>query len=578
MTPARLAAALLLLAAPAAAQLRPAQPEATFDRAEPAAPATAATMTAVTAHPLATEAAWTMLAAGGSATDAAVAAQAMLTLVEPQSSGLGGGAFVLHWDAARRALTSWDGRETAPAAATPEMFLGPDGAPLPFRDAVASGRSVGVPGVPRLLERLHAAHGRLPWAELFAPAVAAAEDGFEVSLRLSGSIGYAALQGFGAQPEARDLYFGALGLPLLPGARLTNPALAETLRRLAAEGADALMTPPFADAIAAAAAAEPRPGTLSAADLAAYEAKPRPPVCVAYRVWEVCGMGPPSSGGIAVGQILGLLERFDLAAMGDTAEAWHLILEASRLAFADRALYLADSDHVRVPAEGLLDPAYLAARSAVIDPARAAATVEAGTPPWDEGALRAPDAQPDRPGTTHFTIVDAAGNVVSMTSSVETVFGSGRIAGGFILNNQLTDFSFRPEIDGRPVANRVEPGKRPRSSMSPTIVFRDGAPVLALGSPGGSRIIGYVAGTLVRMLDWGMDPQAAVAAGHVGSTGGAATLEAGTAAVALGPALQALGHEVRIADMNSGLHVILISPEGLTAGIDPRREGTARGN
>ena len=561
----RLLPLLLLAAAPAVAQ--------TADRHMIAA-----------AHPLAAEAGLAMLRAGGTPLDAAIAAQMVLTLVEPQSSGIGGGALLLHRDAASRAIAAWDGRETAPAAATPGLFLR-DGRPMPFFDAVVGGRSVGVPGAVRMLEAAHRAHGRLPWAALFAPAIRLAEQGFAVSPRLAQAIA-ADAERLSRDPGARALFFTADGAPLPAGHVLRNPDLAEMLRALAREGADALHRGPIAEAIAAAVRGHPtNPGVMTTEDLAGYTPARRGAVCTRYRVWQVCGVPPPSSGGVAVGQILGLLEHFDIAPLDPNgADAAHLLAEAGRLAFADRNLFLADADHVRVPVNGLLDPRYLTARAQLIDRDRALAAPRAGNPPWRDAALRlAPQPAQPEAGTSHLSIVDAEGNAVAMTTTIESAFGARVVVCGVLLNNQLTDFAFVPEADGRPVANRVGPGKRPRSSMSPTLVLdAEGRLLAVLGSPGGARIIHYVVRATVALLDWGMEPQAAAALPHVGTIGTTLDLEAGTPLAALAPALTARGHAVRLMPMPSGLQIIAVSPEGafprLRGGADPRREGVVLGD
>jgi gamma-glutamyltranspeptidase/glutathione hydrolase len=570
----RAVALLLMLLLPAAAQEHPA-PEATI-AIEPNAVVAAEDFMVVAAHPLATEAGFAVLAAGGSAADAAVAIQTVLNVVEPQSSGLGGGGFALYWDAALDALASYDGRETAPAAATPDYWLGPDGAPVEFWEAVVGGRSVGIPGTPLLLETLHARYGRLPWGELFAPAIRLAEDGFPVSRRLAGAIADAEETGLPRFPATRALYFHQDGTPLAEGETLRNPDLARALRLLAAEGAEPFYAGAIARDIVAAVRTETNPGMLTLADLAAYEVKERPPVCAPYRGYEVCGMGPPSSGALTIGQTLGILSTFDLAAQGPGIETTHLMLEASKLAFADRGLYMADSDFVDMPG-GLLDPAYLASRAALIDPERAMPEASPGAPPWEETELRAPD--PDRPnhGTSHFVIVDRYGDMLSLTTTIETGFGSRVVADGFLLNNELTDFAFAPEADGKPVANRVEPGKRPRSSMSPTIVLKDGAPMLLIGSPGGASIIPYVAQALVGILDFGLDPQAAIDRPHVLNRNGPTEVEAGPEAEATVAALARFGGETEVTDLNSGLHAILIRDGKLIGAADKRREGVARG-
>ncbi|MFQ5567854.1 MAG: gamma-glutamyltransferase family protein, partial [Paracoccaceae bacterium] len=457
------AALVLALASPVALAQTAADPEAPSGLS-PKPLATARTHMIAAAHPAAAEAGREILRRGGSATDAAIAALLVLNVVEPQSSGIGGGAFALVHSA--DGVTSWDARETAPAGATPDMFLGADGKRLPFLEAVASGRSVGVPGLVRLMEALHARHGRLPWADLFAPAITLARDGFPVSPRLANSI--ARFRDRLAAADAASLFLPG-GVPLAEGTTLTNAVLAATLQTLADVGPGALYSGPLAEAIAAATRTAPRPGTLSATDLAAYEVRERPAVCLDYRArFRVCGMGPPSSGATTVGQILGLLDRFKPDELTlDGPRLWHLFAEASRLAYADRAQYLADSDFIRVPVRGLLDPGYLMARARLIDDARAApGRADPGTPPWREGRLMAPDLQDESPGTTHLSVIDGDGLAISITASIETAFGSGRMAGGFLLNNQLTVFSFRPvREDGTPIANAVAPGKRPRSSM-----------------------------------------------------------------------------------------------------------------
>jgi len=534
----------------------------------------------VAANPLAAKAGLDVLRAGGSAADALVAVQAMLGLVEPQSSGLGGGAFLVWFDAASGTLTTFDGRETAPAAATGTLFLDAAGKPLDFFDAVVGGRSVGVPGVPRLLETVHARFGKRPWAELLEPAAALAEAGFPVSQRMAAMIADDAGR-LDAEPAARAYFFDAAGAPLAPGDLLRNPDYAATLRLLATGGADAFYRGPLAEAIVAAVRGHPtNPGLLAAEDMAAYAVKERPPVCTPYRGFEVCGMGPPSSGAIAIGQILGMVEPFPLRGLGpDDPVAWRVIGDATRLAFADRERYVADADFVRLPA-GLLDRNYLAGRSALIRRPTALPpdAVSAGEPPWDKAELRLDGLSPEIPSTSHVTIVDDAGNVAAMTTSVENAFGARLMVAGFLLNNQLTDFAFAPEKGGAAVANRVEPGKRPRSSMSPTVVLKDGRPVYALGSPGGSQIIPFVANALIGLIDWGMDIQAAVSMPHLTNRFGTYDLEEGTTAASMAADLTALGYKTAVRELNSGLHGIAIGPEGLTGGADPRREGVALGD
>jgi len=548
--------------------------------AQARAPSVATSHMVAAANPAASEAGLAMLRAGGSALDAAVAVQAVLGLVEPQSSGLGGGAFLLHWDATARTLASYDGRETAPAAATPSLFLKPDGSPMAFYEAVLGGRSVGVPGAIPMLAMAHARHGRLSWSDLFAPAIRLAEQGFPVSPRLSALIA-AEGERLKRDPAASAYFHLPDGSPLPPGHVLRNAAYADTLRRIAAAGPAALLQGEIArDIVGAIRGAEANPGAMTEADLAAYRPIEREPVCSAYRSYRVCGMAPPSSGGIAVGQILGLLGHFDLASLSPTSpDAAHLLLEATRLAFADRGLYVADPDQVAVPTRGLLDPAYLTTRAQLLDRDRAAAAVKPGNPPWTRAAVAAPQPDETEVGTSHVSIVDRNGHAVSMTTTIEDAFGSRLMVRGFLLNNELTDFSFRPEVDGRPVANRVGPGKRPRSSMAPSLIFGpDGRLVLVAGSPGGARIISYTAQAIVAVLDWGLDPQAAVELPRVVTIGGPAELEEGTEAATLKDALEARGHRVMVRSLESGLHLIAIGPDGrLQGGADPRREGVGLG-
>ena len=535
------------------------------------------------ANPLAAKAGADVLRRGGSAADAAIAAQLVLGLVEPQSSGLGGGAFVVWYDAKTGRVTTLDGRETAPSGAKPTRFLGDDGQPMKFFEAVVGPLSVGVPGTPRLLMELHQRYGKVDLDGLFDPALALAENGFAVSPRL------AEMTSRGAERLARfpetAAYFLPDGKPLQAGATLRNPAYAATLRTFASEwGEDFYGGKIAADILDALERAAKIAGTgavtMTKADLANYRVIERDAVCTPYRSFEVCGMGPPSSGALTVGQILGIASHTDLAALGpDSPEAWRVIGDASRLAFADRGLYMADSDYVPMPTEGLVAPDYLRDRAALLTKGRALPkeAVKPGEPAWDHAALRAPDESLEMPSTSHLSIVDAQGNALSMTTTIENAFGSRIMVGGFLLNNELTDFSFRTHRDGRPIANRVEPGKRPRSSMAPTIVMRAGKPVLVVGSPGGSRIIGYVAKTIVGHLDWNMDPQRAVSYPHLVNRFGTYDLEEGTDAAKLQEPLRAMGYEVKLRGLNSGLHAIAITPDGLVGGADPRREGVAIG-
>jgi gamma-glutamyltranspeptidase/glutathione hydrolase len=579
----RTAAALLslaLLTSQAAAQFAPQTSDALAPEMatglKPKPLVTSKRWMVAAANPHATEAAAEMLRAGGSAVDAAIAAQLVLGLVEPQSSGLGGGAFLIHWKATDRTLTTLDGRETAPAAATPTLFQNEAGEPLSFMDAVVGGRSVGAPGTPRLLEAAHRRFGKLAWKDLFAPAIRLAEQGFEVSPRLAAQIAEDAPRL--ARDPAAAAYFLPGGEPLKEGRRLVNRPYAETLKALRDGGANAFYEGPIAADIVSAVRNAQNPGVLAPDDLARYAVVEREAVCGAYRVYQVCGMGPPSSGGIAVAQILGLLEPIDFKALGpDSPKAWRMIGDASRLAFADRERYLADPAFVPQPTKGLLARDYLAERAGLLEGDAALKDAPAGSPKWSHAMNYAPDPAIELPGTSHLSIVDEAGDVVSMTTTIEAGFGSRLMTHGFLLNNELTDFSFRSHRDGVPVANRVEPGKRPRSSMAPTIVLKDGKPVLSLGSPGGSQIIGYVVKTLIAHLDWGMDVGEAAALPNMLNRSGPFELEKGTAAEKLADPLKALGFETRISDMTSGVQAIAISPEGLTGGVDPRREGLAVG-
>ena len=541
---------------------------------------TAETRMVAAANPIAAEAGLQVLRAGGTAADAMVVVQTLLGLVEPQSSGIGGGAFALWYDAETREITTFDARETAPTAASADLFLGADGEPLAFFDAVIGGRSVGVPGVPRLMETMHERFGRLEWAALFEPAITLAEAGFEVSPRLAGLLANE-IGRLDRQSMARDYFFDADGAPLTVGTRLANPDYAATLRLLAEQGADALHQGALAEAIVATVQGfAENPGLLSVDDLADYRVIEREPVCVSYRAHEVCGMGPPSSGGLTVGQILSITSHFELGPLGpDDPMSWRILGDATRLAFADRGRYMADADFVEMPA-GLLNADYLAARARLLDRPDALSTedVRAGEPPWDRAELRLDGLEPERPATTHFVIVDDFGNIASVTSTIESAFGSRLMVGGFLLNNQLTDFSFRSQAEGAAVANRVEPGKRPRSSMAPTIVLKDGAPAYALGSPGGATIIPFVAQTLVALIDWEMDIQAAISMPRMVHPFGDYVLEAGTPAEDWAEELEAMGYSVAVRELTSGLQGVAFTATGLEGGADPRREGVAMGD
>ncbi len=530
---------------------------------------------AVTANPLATDAVVEILQAGGTAADAAIAAQLVLGLVEPQSSGLGGGGFLLYHDARENRLRAYDGRETAPAAAQPERFLGTDGKPLPFFEAAVGGRSVGVPGLPALLDLVYRNHGRTLWPKLFGPALRLAVEGFPMSPRLHKLL--AEDRYLREDPAAQRLYYETDGRPKPVGTRIVNRAYGFALLALAQHGTKIFYEGPIGRDIAAAVRGhENNPGDLSEADMAAYRPLEREPIC-GERLggYRVCGMPPPSSGGIAVLQLLTFAET--LAGQAPLSpESVHRFAESGRLTFADRARYLADPAFVDVPVKALLAPAYLAARAQSIraeaSMGRAAAGELTVKQRLGEGASA------ELPATTHLSIVDTEGNAVAMTSSVEAAFGSRIMVHGFLLNNQLTDFSFRPEMDGKPVANRVEANKRPLSSMAPTIIYDKAGRIAAiLGSPGGSQIINYVAKTILALLAWNLMPVEAVALPHYGSRNGPTELERGTQAEQLRPALERLGHTVSVQDMTSGLSVILRRGDGWIGAADPRREGAARG-
>jgi gamma-glutamyltranspeptidase/glutathione hydrolase len=528
------------------------------------------------ANPLAVEAGRAMIARGGSAVDAAVTVQMVLNVVEPEASGIGGGAFLLHWSAREQRTRAYDGRETAPAAATSDLFLDAAGRPMAFFDAVVGGRSVGAPGLLAMLELAHRRHGKRAWRDLFEPAIQLAEQGFPVSPRLATLLENERY--LANDPNARRLFYREDGTPRRAGEVIRNPELAETLRTVATQGSSAFYTGGIAQDIVAAVHAHPtNPGLLSRADLAGYRPVERRPVCGQYRGNRVCGMPPPSSGGLAVLQILGILENFPMAEVAQQQlMAAHLFSEAGRLAYADRNLYVADPDFVAVPARGMIDPAYLRERADLVHLTRSLGHAVPGVPP---GAARPHRAgSPERASTSHFSIVDAEGNAVAMTTSIEHAFGSRIMVRGFLLNNQLTDFSFAPEAGGRLVANRVESRKRPRSSMAPTLVFdRAGRLTHVIGSPGGSLIINYVAQALVAMLDWRNDAQRAISIGHYGSRNGPTELERGTDAAELVRGLGLLGHDVRVMDMTSGLHAVERVPGGWLGAADPRREGSAAG-
>lgn len=534
----------------------------------------------VTAHPLATQAGYEVLQQGGSAADAAVAVQAMLTLVEPQSSGIGGGAFMLYWDNANKQLKAFDGRETAPASADESLFMTDEGKPMRWWDAMVGGRSVGTPGVLAMLELSQKQYGKKPWASLFSDAIKTSESGFKVSPRLNQLLTSKINPGLGKYPQARDYFFTPEGEPLPVGHQLTNPELANSLRQIAEKGATAFYQGELAEKIIdAVKQATDNPGKLQLSDLKSYQAVERQAVCRPFRDYRVCGFPPPTSGGITTLQIIKLMEFAELKQLQpDSIEFYQLFTQASRLAYADRARYLADSDFVDVPMDQLLNENYLRQRSLLINPLKDMGKANPGKLP--NTLSRADDQSPELPSTSHFVIVDRWGNAVSMTSSIEMAFGSTLMAGGFLLNNQLTDFSFVAEQDGNPVANRVQPGKRPRSSMSPMMVFdKNNHLVAALGSPGGSRIISYVAKNLYLKLSSDLSLQQTFNTPHVVNRNGMTELEAGTSAEQLAEPLKALGHEIKIRDLNSGLHGFFRQPDGSwKSAVDPRREGTALGD
>jgi len=542
--------------------------------------ATASKHMVSSANSYASEAGLEMLRAGGSAADAVIATQLVLNLVEPQSSGIGGGAFILHWDAKASALTSYDGRETAPAAAQPDRFMA-DGKPMPFGKAVNSGLSVGVPGTLAAMALLHEKHGKLPWAQLFEPAIRLAERGFVVSQRLN-----LMLTWFGADrftPPARKYFFSDSGWAHPVGHRLTNHEFADTLRAIAANGINAFYKDgPIAQSILAAINSAPNAkGDMTLADIEGYEAIEREPVCVNYRAKRVCGMGPPSSGAYTVGQTLMLLDGFPFPEDSRMQpEPLHLITEAEKLAYADRDRYIADPAFVSIPA-GLLAKAYIAKRRHLIDTNAAMAPPEAGRPEDFDQPVPGQDATLERAGTSHISIIDGQGNAVSMTTTIEGGFGSGLWASGFLLNNELTDFSFFPsDREGRPIANRVEGGKRPRSSMAPTIVFDDKGQVeMVLGSVGGSRIILYVVKALVALIDWRMSAQEAADLINFGSRGGPFEIELAPGAVWQGLKVAPYGHQVVPDLMTSGTHIVVVRAKNwLEGAADPRREGVAIGD
>ncbi|MBL8645303.1 MAG: gamma-glutamyltransferase [Rhodospirillaceae bacterium] len=529
----------------------------------------------VAANPIAVDAGLKILKAGGGAIDAAVAVQLALNQVEPQSSGIGGGSFIVYWDAKTKTLTTYDGRETAPAAATERRFLKPDGKAMSRNEAVVGGHSIGVPGTVRVLDMAHRKHGKLPWAKLFDPAIKIAEDGFAVSPRLYGLLADEAF--LKTMPPGSTLYYNADGTAKTVGTVIKNPAFAKTLKKLAAKGADAFYTGPLAAEIVKAATSAPQPGDITLKDLKNYKAVERAPICMTYRDHNVCGMGPPTSGGIGVMQTLGLLERFDLAGLGlKSAAAHHLIIDAARLVFADRAVYIADPDVLPIPTAELISKDYLRTRGERLSLDKRIEKADAGLLTNRYARYWKAAGSPEQVSTSHLSIVDSEGNAVSMTTSVEAGFGSRVMAGGFLLNNTLTDFSYSDIADGKTVANAVGPNKRPRSSMSPTIVFnKDGKVEIVVGSPGGPAIVGFVVQTLIAMIDWNLTPQEAVSVPHVIVGGQGALIEPELAPIK--DALTAMGHQIRIGEFPSGIHAIRVTKDGLLGGADPRREGAVGG-
>ena len=526
------------------------------------------------ADPRVTDAGMEMLRQGGSAADAAMAMMLTLTVVEPQSSGIGGGGFLLYQDNAKGILSTINGRETAPAAATSDRFVGPDGKPLGFLEAFQGGRSVGVPGNVQLMAQAHQKWGKLPWATIFKPAIRLSQKGFIVNKTLESRL--AAIQGLWPNfDEARTTYWRD-GKPLKAGMTFKNPKLAATLALLAKKGPDAFYTGPIASQIVhAVTTSKLSPGDMTMTDLAQYRAKEQQAVCAPYRVYVVCGMAPPSSGATTVLQILGTLQRFDLKAMGkDSPQSWYLIGQAMQLAYADREKYLGDDAFVNVPVAGLLNPEYIKERSALIDPEKARADYPAGNPP---GATpRTAAISSEVAGTTHFTAVDKKGNIANMTSTIEGPFGSQLMAGGFFLNNELTDFTFAPEKDGAPVANRAVGGKRPLSSMAPTVVFdRDGRAVLALGSAGGKRIIMHVTKTLIGVIDFGLPLQQAIDLPNMYFGGGGLEVEQNSMLSAMADGLGKFGQKVRPVDLGSKVNGAQRIGNSWTGAADPRSEGTS---
>ncbi|MEX3071752.1 gamma-glutamyltransferase [Vibrio alginolyticus] len=531
------------------------------------------------ANPIAAQAGADVIEQGGNAIDAMVAVQLMLGLVEPQSSGIGGGAFLVYWDSDEQKLTTYDGRETAPLAATPQLFQDDKGQPLQFYDAVVGGRSVGTPGTVKLLWDTHQKYGKLRWKKIIEPIIQLAEQGFTISPRLA-SLVEGDSERLSRFPATKAYFFNPDGSAKAAGMILKNPQYAQTLSAIAEQGAAVFYQGDIARNIIDTVQNAPgNPGVLAQSDFDSYQIKQREPVCTAYQSYEVCGMGPPSSGALTVGQILAISEHYDLKGWGaESTKSWQVIADASRLAFADRGKYMADQDYVPMPTEGLLDTDYLKQRASLISIGKALQEVAAGNPPWSHAMSRGMDESIELPSTSHFNIVDKQGNVVSMTTTIENAFGSRLMVGGFLLNNELTDFSFSTHQNGIPIANRLEPGKRPRSSMAPTIILKGGKPYMAIGSPGGSRIIGYVAQTIIAHTQWDLDIQQAINQPRLLNRFGTLDIEQGTDATRLKSELEKTGFTTEVRDLNSGLHAIRITSGGLEGAADPRREGIALGN
>ncbi len=532
----------------------------------------------VTANPLATKAGFDILNNGGNAVDALVTSQLVLNLVEPQSSGIGGGAFSLFFDSRNKTLTSYDGREMAPSEANENYFRFPNGEFFTWPDARIGGRSIGVPGTLKMLEHMHEKHGIKPWKDLFQTAIDLSKYGFVISKRLANSVRNS--ENFGlAMFKSTERYFFPDGEPIKAGDTLKNPKFANTLSAIAHKGSDFFYYE-LAEEIANATRTFLNPGIMKPEDIKNYKVIERTPVCIRYQYnYEVCGMGPPSSGGITVNQILGMVEPFDLRKIGRGPQAYHLLAEASRLAFADRNYFIGDPDFTYVPSNAMMSKEYLNSRTDLISFKSVIGKYEAGNP-LDANLVYSPDNSFDKPGTSHLSIVDRFGNIVSCTSTIESGFGSRVMVRGFLLNNELTDFSFESHRNGKSIANKVEGNKRPRSSMAPTIIFKNERPFLVIGSPGGSRIIGYVAKSIISIIDWDMLPSEAINSRHIVAKG--STLEIEDKPISgldeLKLSLEEIGNLVKIRELNSGLHAIKINSDGFRAGIDKRREGLALGD